>query len=221
MIQITKKLLNNWFEKYNKLYFDNELIKPTFIVSKNKSRFGQYRPKDCSIELSTAWVRSEAGYKNTLLHEMCHLYVHQKYPYRVMSHGYEWKQIADEITLKTHGKYGVITRVGGYNEKITLRSAKTAKYVVFYDYNNNLSVVKYSDDDYIKKLTRNKVVKSGTEMFYFLSDDVSLARVPLRKVHCMKVAWNYLKGLKMTLEDVKKCSTLVRSEFYSNLSKVG
>lgn len=221
MIQITQKLLNEWFDKYNYLYFDNDLPTPTFFISKNKSRFGQYSPKDCTIEISTAWVRSKEAYINTLLHEMCHLYVHQNYPYRVMSHGYEWQSIADEITLKTHGKYGVITRIGGYPEKITLRSAKMTKYVVFYDYNNNLSVVKYSDDDYIKKLTRNKVIKSGTEVFYFLSDDVTLARIPLRKVHCMRVAWNYLRGLQMTLEDVKKCSTLVRSEFYSNLSKVG
>ena len=90
MIKITKELLSIWFDKINEEFFNNELKKTNFVISHNTGRFGQFRPRTWTIEISTYWVRSERDYMNTLIHECCHCYVRQTYGHRVQSHGHEW-----------------------------------------------------------------------------------------------------------------------------------
>lgn len=220
MIKITKELLNNWFDDINSLYFNGELIAPkSYVISNNRSIYGQFRPSTWCIEISTAWVRSERDYYNTFLHELCHLYVRQKYGCFVQPHGYEWKEIANIITKKTNGKYGIIQRTGGGQDRSVLRSAKMEKFVVFYDYNNNLSIAKYRNDEYVTELINSNGVKNGTEMYFFVSDDVELADYTMRKVNTKRIYWNYLRD--MTIGDVEKRSTLINTMLYNNIAKDG
>ena len=218
MIQITKKLLSDWFYNDNHLYFNDELRKPNFVISSNRSRFSQFRPYTWTVEISTAWVRSERDYHNTFLHELCHLYVRQKYGSHVQSHGLEWKSIAYQVTRDTIGVYGTIQRVCGGQDKYELRDSKTEKFVVFTSYKDILSIAKYSNDDYVKNLKKFCVIKSGTVMYFFTSNDKELGSLRVRKSNAGSLTWN---RLPMTLDEMKKRCQLVSKEFYSTLSKAG
>lgn len=217
MIKITKELLTNWFADINPLYFNGELKAPNYVISNNRSRYGQFRPRTWTIEMSTAWVRSERDYYNTFLHELCHLYVRQKYGRYVQSHGYEWKEIANEITLKTNGRYGTIQRVGGGQDKTILRSTKAERFVVFTDAYGKLSIGKFRDEEYVNKLKRLGGVKSGTTMYLLVSEDVEMARYNMRKVNTRSVRWNYPR---ISFEEIMERSTLIRTEFYTKLKGV-
>lgn len=219
MIKITKELLNEWFEHDNQWYFADELKKPNWVITNNRSRYGQFRPRTWTIEISTAYVRSERDYHNTFLHELCHLYVRQKYGYLVQHHGFEWKMIASRITSDTNGKYGTIKRIGGGQDKATLRSSKMYKYVVFTSKYGNLGIGKYTNDAYVSKLKNLNCIESGTDIYYFVSNDTEMNNYTLHKVNTMSVRWNKLGNL--TLDEIKKRSTLISSEFYSTLQKVG
>lgn len=118
MIEVTNKLLSEWFKIANERYFNNEIKRePKYLVSEIIGKYGIFKSSTWEINISTAYVRSENAYKNTFLHELCHLYVRQKYGKYVQSHGCEWKCVADKITKLTNGKYGVIKSVGGYDDK--------------------------------------------------------------------------------------------------------
>ena len=218
MIKITKHLLSDWFKVANEKYFNGEIKKePTYVISTNTSRYGQFRPRTWEIEITTAYIRSENAYKNTFLHELCHLYVREKYGAYVQSHGYEWKEVADRVTRLTKGKYGVIQRCGGYKETTYLReNNKVNHFVVFTDYNGHLSIAKYSDNEYVMKLKRLGCVKENTEMYYFISKDVRMADITLRKARASSVTWNISM---FSMGEIKAMANLVDSELYQNFNK--
>lgn len=218
MIKITKELLTEWFNEFNNEFFNGEISTPTYVITHNRSRFGQFRPRTWVIEISTAWVRSERDYKNTFIHEMAHAYVRQKYGRFAQSHGYEWKSIANKINSMTCGKYGTIQRCGGGQDSYTLRSANAEKFIVFTDYNGNLATAKYRDEKYVERLKNRSCVKSGTEMYYVISDMAEMDRLPIRKVNVRSIRWNYLP---ISFESLMANCVVVRKELYTNLKKVG
>lgn len=217
MIQITKELLGVWFDEFNNEFFNGELRKTSFVISHNTSRFGQFRPRTWTIEISTHWVRSERDYKNTLIHECCHCYVRQKYGHRVQSHGYEWKEIANRINRQMCGKYGTIQRVGGGQDSYVVRNANAEKFLVFTDCYGKVAVAKYRDDAYIAKLKRLGGIKSGTEMYYLVSDNVDLAKVKFRKANARSVRWQYIN---FSLNEILNKGNVIKTEIYSKLNKV-
>lgn len=217
MIKITKELLNEWFDEFNAEFFNGELRKTSFVITNNVSRFGQFRPRTWTIEISTACVRTERDYKNTFIHECCHCYVRQKYGHRVQSHGYEWKEIANRINRQMCGKYGTIQRVGGGQDKSVIRDSNAEKFVAFTDYNGNSSIAKYRDDGYVAKLKRMGCIKSGTKIYYLVSSDNEMARYRFRKVNTNSVRWNYET---MGFAEVLKRSDLIKEEDYTKLNKV-
>lgn len=218
MIKITKQLLSEWFKVANEKYFNGDIEKePNYVITTNKSRYGQFRPRTWEIEISTAFVRSENAYKNTFLHELCHLYARQKHGAYIQSHGYEWKEIADRVTRFTKGKYGIIQRCGGYKEGTYLReNTKMNNFVVFTDYKNHLAIAKYSDIEYVMKLKRLKGVKENTTIYYFVSDDVRMATIPLRKSRARSISWNYVN---YSLGEIKAMSKMIDSELYHPFNK--
>lgn len=218
MIKITKQLLSEWFKVANKKYFNGEIEKePKYVITTNKSRYGQFRPCTWEIEITTAFVRSENGYKNTFLHELCHLYARQKYGAYIQPHGYEWKEIADRVTRLTKGKYGVIQRCGGYSEHTYLReNNKMSNFVVFTDYTNHFAIAKYSDMEYIVRLKRAKGVKENTTIYYFMSDDSRMAPLTLRRARAKHIAWSYTK---YSFDEIKSMCKLVDQELYKNFNQ--
>ena len=217
MIKITKELLSEWFDKVNKEFFNNELRKTDFVISHNKGRFGQFRPRTWTIEISTYWIRTERDYMNTLIHECCHCYVRQKYGYRVQSHGYEWKDIADRINRQMCGKYGTIQRCGGGQDKYVVRNANVEKFIVFTDYHGKIAIAKYRDDTYVVRLKKMGCVMGGTKMYYLVSDNGELAKVKFRKANALSVRWQYID---FSLDEILDKSSIIKVEMYENLKKV-
>lgn len=217
MIKITKELLGEWFDKFNNEFFNGELRKTNFVISHNTGRFGQFRPRTWTIEISTHWVRSERDYANTLIHEMTHVMVRQTYGYRVQSHGYEWKEIANRINRQMCGKYGTIQRCGGGQDKYVVRTANAEKFLVFTDCYGKVGVAKYRDDAYVAELKRLGGVKSGTKMYYLVSDNVELARFKFRKSNARSINWQYTT---FALNEILERGEVVKTEMYGELSKV-
>lgn len=216
MIKVTKQLLSEWFKVANEKYFNGEIERePSYVISTNKSRYGQFRPRTWQIEITTAFIRSENAYKNTFLHELCHLYVRQKYGLHVQSHGYEWKAVAERVTRLTMGKYGIIQRCGGFYETTYLRdNKKMNNFIVFTDKDGELSIGKYSDIEYVMKLKRWNCIKDNTTMYYFTSDDVRMAEIKSRKARARSVSWSYSR---YTLGELKAMCNLIDTELYQKM----
>ena len=217
MIKITKELLSEWFDKVNKEFFNNELRKTDFVISHNKGRFGQFRPRTWTIEISTYWIRTERDYMNTFIHECCHCYVRQKYGYRVQSHGYEWKEVAGRINRQMCGKYGTIQRCGGGQDNCVVRNAMAEKFIVFTDYYGKIAIAKYRDDAYVVRLKQLGGVMSGTKMYYLVSDNAELAMVKFRKVNTLHIRWQHIN---LTLSEILGKASVIKAEMYENLKKV-
>ena len=217
MIKITKELLSEWFDEVNKEFFNNELRKTNFVISHNRSRFGQFRPRTWTIEISTYWVRSERDYMNTLIHECCHCYVRQKYGIYVQPHGYEWKEVANRINQQMCGKFGIIQRCGGGQDKYIVRKTNAEKFIVFTDYCGRQGIAKFRNDAYVKKLKQAGGVMSGTKIYYLVSDNAELAKVKLRKANARSISWQYID---FSLGEILDKSSLIKEEMYEVLKKV-
>lgn len=217
MIKITKELLSEWFDEVNKEFFNNELRKTDFVISHNNGRFGQFRPRTWTIEISTYWIRTERDYMNTLIHECCHCYVRQKYGYRVQSHGYEWKEVADRINQQMSGKYGTIQRLGGGQDNYVVRNANTEKFIVFTDFRGKIAIAKYRNNTYIVRLKLMDCIKNGTRMYYLVSDNAELAKVKFRKANARSISWQYID---FSLGEILEKSSIIKEEMYEVLKKV-
>lgn len=109
----TLEQVQNWFNEYNALIFHNMLPCVQFTFTNNRRQLGQFWWKDYGrqkgIKISLYWERNEEHYRNTLLHEMCHLYCYYQ-GWQQENHGKRWKEIAEyagkltgmEITCSTN-----------------------------------------------------------------------------------------------------------------------
>ena len=81
---ITKELLKEKYDEYNKLYFDGKLGKCVFsLLPENTSYLGMFTVKSDRNGERFGWIRlgkcilwNEEIFKNTLIHEMIHMYNH-------------------------------------------------------------------------------------------------------------------------------------------------
>lgn len=104
----------NLYEKYNKLIFNNQLPRPTLLLSDRKRGVGLTKCKtmvnpdgkkrnyDFSISISTYWDLPEEEYIDTLVHEMIHYYIAYHNIEDNAMHGKVFMKMMNEITLK-HG----------------------------------------------------------------------------------------------------------------------
>ena len=217
MIKITKGLLSRWFDEVNNEFFNNELRKPDFVITHNRGYFGQFRPSTWTIDISIYWIRSERDYMNTLIHECCHCYVRQKYGYRVQSHGYAWKEVADRINRQMCGKYGTIQRCGGGQDNDVVRYVNAEKFIVFTDFRSKIAIAKYRNNTYVVRLKQMDCIKNGTRMYYLVSDNAELAKVKFRKANARSISWQYID---FSLGEILDKSSLIKEEMYEVLKKV-
>lgn len=205
---ITTSYLHTKFNEFNKTYFNNEIsMKGCFIITKHKSDFGRAWLRQENIEISTYYERDELDYLNTLLHEMLHLFVWQKY--KCKGHRGEWARLAAWLTKATKGKYGNIQRCGGGNKKKEMReeNIKTCNFLIFTDMYGELSIIKFNNMQMIGKVRCSRGQKKGTKMYHIESTMKKIITLPTRKVHCRSLSWNQLRNLKITFDDVMKHST--------------
>ena len=90
--------INKWFDEFNSVVFSNKLPKVKIIFSNTRRQLGQFYwgpTRGIGIKISLFYDRNEDGFRNTLLHEMCHLYCY-KQGWVHEGHGENWKRIADK-----------------------------------------------------------------------------------------------------------------------------
>ena len=82
-MEITKELLKQKFEEYNKMYFNNELPMCTFSYNYMRFAFGLYTIRTRYKERKVGHIRisksidlDEEMLRQLLVHEMIHHYVH-------------------------------------------------------------------------------------------------------------------------------------------------
>ena len=98
--------MNKWFDEFNAVVFTNKLPKVKITFNNTRRQLGQFywgTTRGIGIKISTFYDRKEEGYRNTLLHEMCHLYCYRQGWVRE-GHGPRWKAIADKA-YKITGLY--------------------------------------------------------------------------------------------------------------------
>lgn len=107
------------FNRFNTEYFNNKLPIPTFELNKLSTALGQCammprrRPDRTlyykyKIMCSIYYDQPKVELENTMLHEMCHLWVFVNYPnIDEPSHGKTWQRIANSVTYASKGKYHI------------------------------------------------------------------------------------------------------------------
>lgn len=102
----TIKKMEAWFDEFNALVFSNKLPKVKITFNNTRRQLGQFYwgpTRGIGIKISLFYDRTEEGFRNTLLHEMCHLYCY-KQGWVHEGHGDKWKAIADKA-YKITGLY--------------------------------------------------------------------------------------------------------------------
>lgn len=106
---LTVDLLQQWFERFNRLYFKTTLPVPPFRLAKARTRLGYMKcvfvktgpfskPKRShSIHISTYYDLSERGYQTVLLHEMIHYYISFHKLKDTSPHGVLFRKMMEQI----------------------------------------------------------------------------------------------------------------------------
>ena len=92
-----------WFDQFNSQVFNGELPRVRIVFNNTRRQLGQFfwgGGRGIGIKISLFYDRTEDQYRNTLLHEMCHLYCYNKGWVRE-GHGPRWKSIARYATNVT------------------------------------------------------------------------------------------------------------------------
>lgn len=113
----TIRLMRQSFHRFNQQYFQGCLPTPEFKISKSSKLLGYCRSSWYTLDDGTIeyrYIIACSKYfdcplediENTMLHEMCHLWVFVYYPNTTEpSHGPIWQSIANRITIATNNKY--------------------------------------------------------------------------------------------------------------------
>lgn len=95
-----------WFDEFNAIVFSGKLPKVPIKFNNTYRQLGQFYwgpTRGLGIKISLFYDRTEEQYRNTLLHEMCHLYCY-KQGWVHEGHGDKWKAIANKA-YKITGLY--------------------------------------------------------------------------------------------------------------------
>lgn len=109
----TLTFMKQTFRRFNYEYFHGSLPTPTFKISSSSVYMGTCA-RYPSANYSNTYVITCSKYfdcpleelENTMLHEMCHLWVFINHPYTTEpSHGPIWQSIANKVTMASNYKY--------------------------------------------------------------------------------------------------------------------
>ena len=99
----TLKDVQTWFDEFNASVFNNELPKVKMTITNTRRQLGQFywgNGRGIGIKITAYYDAPVDDLRNTVLHEMCHLYCHHK-GWIGEHHGRRWQQIAAYATRKT------------------------------------------------------------------------------------------------------------------------
>ena len=169
--------IENAFNKYNALYFNNELYCPMFSLIKSKRMNGCLEiqgvyTKLYTIKISTYYDREQKDIDTTIIHEMIHLYIAQKNIKDNNSHGYQWQKIANRINQYGWNiqKYSKLTE-----SKMTNQKANKQIYSMFmFKDDKNKYFIFRADNKYISLFSRNLVKFSNmSDIIFIRSNDAN------------------------------------------------
>lgn len=108
-MEVTKEIIAERFEKYNDLYFNNELPTPRFGLLNTymtcgyfscKKIIGKRRLKSQQLDISVYYDWEENDLKNVIMHEMIHYYLAYKHIDNDLTHGDAFKEMANDFNEK-------------------------------------------------------------------------------------------------------------------------
>ena len=111
----TVKDIQTWFNEFNESVFNNELPKVKMTITNTRRQLGQFywgSGRGIGIKVTAYYDAPVDDLRNTVLHEMCHLYCYWK-GWLGEHHGKRWQKVAAYATKKTGLE---ITRVHDISE---------------------------------------------------------------------------------------------------------
>lgn len=123
-MQVTISQLSAWFNEFKGIVFDNDMPKVRFILTNTRVQLGRAmrRGTEYTIKVTNYYDRTATQFRNTLLHEMCHIWCYYKGYHSDHHTGYHWQQITDKAYRMTGL---LITRV--CSDKLVPSEANKAK----------------------------------------------------------------------------------------------
>lgn len=102
-MQVTIALLQDWYNEFNRKVFELDMPKVTFVLTNTRRTLGQAQRRGLSytIKVSNFYDRDKESYRNTLLHEMCHIWCYYHGYHDDHHTGYHWRQITDKAYMRT------------------------------------------------------------------------------------------------------------------------
>lgn len=175
--KLTLDYLYRKYDEFNAEYFDGKLPGCTIKLMRSRTLLGQWKGRERCLRISTYCERDEAGFCNTLIHEMIHQW--QWEIFRNVNHGQTFKMKAAEIN-----RYGWdVKRCGGMCEN-TVGPLET-RTVIFYTYHG----VRYFTS------VCEKSVQTILDIYGNCISDVEVKKVTGRFTHiprCTKTLRGYL-----------------------------
>ena len=99
----TIKDVQTWFNEFNSQVFKNQLPTVKMTITNTRSTLGQFywgKGRGIGIKISAYYDAPVDDLRNTVLHEMCHLYCYV-HGWLHEGHGKRWKDVAAYATRKT------------------------------------------------------------------------------------------------------------------------
>ena len=146
---ITKQEIEEQFNKWNGVIFNNELPTPHFEVCHTKSFLGQFQWRNVlneevyKIRISTFYDRPFEYFVDTIVHEMLHFYIRYNNIKDTSSHGRIWKKYAAEISKKYGLNIARTSPAGGGVSEAVIEKKKQSKTI-----NENVILCKLKDGKY-------------------------------------------------------------------------
>lgn len=185
-MKVTLDIIREKFDLFNDSYFNSELPRIEFKITKEKRRFGffeyarrydvmsnKYIEVPVRIGISSYYDMPEKSFDETLIHEMIHYYIAHKRIKDNNQHGHYFMMYASRISAASGYD---ITRYGS-SEGMALNSTDSKDYFIM--------KFKYRGTQYFSRISRSRIgtsdeIKSAfkgvTNISFYKSNDVKLDR---------------------------------------------
>ncbi len=206
-MELTIKILREWFGRFNTEYFNGELPEPRLLVSSARTQLGQfscrrvrkglfrgYTTTGFTIKVSEYYEMSEHDYQQTLLHEMIHYYISYTGARDTSAHGKLFCQLAEKINQVGGWQITISSRTDQY----AVRNKKTdAQYLLVVvettDRRYFLSVINPSYRNYVNQQAKRSTMVEAHH--FIVSTDSKYATWPKSRS---------LRGRRISEEEYRK-----------------
>lgn len=208
-MKVTLDIIIKKFDLFNDSYFNSELPRIEFKITKEKRRFGYFeyarRYDDMTnkcvevpirIGISSYYDMPEKSFDETLIHEMIHYYISHKGIKDNNMHGHYFMRLAARISAVSGYE---ITRFGT-SEGMTLNNVDTSKeyFIMKFQFRNK---------EYFSRISKNRVGTADkivrdfngvTNVSFYKSNDVNLDRYKQCTARLSLLPITRLDGIKLT-----------------------